>query len=70
MISAIDETTVAARRPVLVDLVLQGGGSHVESRQAFGSLEKRSSAPPPLRTNIRNTNAMFAVPVGAGITGA
>ena len=48
MISAIDETTVAARRPVLVDLVLQGGGSHVESRQAFGSLEKRSSAPPPL----------------------
>ena len=69
MISAIDETTVAARRLVLVDLVLQGGGSHVESRQAFGSSEKRSSAP-PLRTNIRNANAMFAVPVGAGITGA
>jgi NTE family protein len=28
MISAIDETTVAARQPVLVDLALQGGGSH------------------------------------------
>jgi NTE family protein len=28
MSSAIDETTMAARQPVLVDLALQGGGSH------------------------------------------
>src|ERR1700675_2985707 len=28
MSSAIDEATVAARQPVLVDLALQGGGSH------------------------------------------
>jgi NTE family protein len=28
MISAIDEATITARQPVLVDLALQGGGSH------------------------------------------
>ena len=28
MSSAINETTMAARQPVLVDLALQGGGSH------------------------------------------
>ena len=28
MSSTIDETTMAARQPVLVDLALQGGGSH------------------------------------------
>src|ERR1700694_76904 len=28
MSSAIDEATIAARQPVLVDLALQGGGSH------------------------------------------
>ena len=28
MSAAIDEATIAARQPVLVDLALQGGGSH------------------------------------------